>query len=192
VSHERAYSHYERLVRSAEVSECGLYRYWLRRAWQTGGNGKVCCFVMLNPSKADALQNDPTITRCMNFVKAWGYSVLDARNLFAFRATDPAEMRRAADRIGPKGLCELAVARTADLVIAAWGASNFCLGPDAQAMELLGQKPVYCLALTKHARPQHPLFVRASAVPLPFNDAAKRAGNPIEVRPAVAPGLFPA
>ena len=48
------YSHYEHLSRSAGISDCGRYRYWLRRHWQTGGNGKVACFVMLNPSTADA------------------------------------------------------------------------------------------------------------------------------------------
>lgn len=164
----RKYSHYERLVRSAEVSECGRYRYWLRRSWQTGGNGKAVCFVMLNPSKADAMIDDPTVVRCMNFTRSWGYSIMYVVNLFAFRATDPRELKTADDPVGPRGDVELAACRTADLVIAAWGPKGTLLGRDKAALRLLAGKPLHCLRLTKYGHPQHPLFVRADAQPMPF------------------------
>jgi hypothetical protein len=66
---------------------CEVYRYELRRVWdaQLG----LACWVMLNPSTADANEDDPTIRRCVNFARTWGYGGIVVRNLFALRATDP-------------------------------------------------------------------------------------------------------
>lgn len=165
------YSHYESLSRSAEVSECGRYRWWLRRSWKTGGDGKVVCFVMLNPSTADALVDDPTIRRCMGFVRAWGYSTLSVRNLFALRATDPADLLKANEPTGgPRGDLEISAACTADLVIAAWGAS-VPFGREKEALSLLSAKPLYCLGKTKQGKPRHPLYVRGDAQPVLFQEA---------------------
>src|SRR6185437_4878200 len=93
------YSHYERLRRSASISECGRYRYWLRRSWGHGGNGKTVSFIMLNPSMADAEQDDPTLRRCMGFAQGWGFSTLSVHNLFALRATDTKELLTANDPV---------------------------------------------------------------------------------------------
>ncbi len=152
---------YERLSRSAELSEDGRYRWWLCRSWQYGGDGKVVCFVMLNPSTADAMIDDPTIRRCMGFVRDWGHSVLSVRNLFALRATDPKEIRRfGIDATGGKrGDLELRVAGSADILIAAWGGS-VPWNRDLMALELFGTKIVYCLGTTKAGAPRHPLYVR--------------------------------
>jgi hypothetical protein len=87
-----------RIIRSAEVSECGRYRWWLRRGWQLLNRGEhvigrgVCCFVMLNPSTADDTYDDPTIRRCVQFATRWGYDALSVRNLFPWRATDPGDL----------------------------------------------------------------------------------------------------
>jgi hypothetical protein len=158
---------YSGLRRSAELSECGRYRWWLRRSW-SGGNGKTVCFVMLNPSTADALKDDPTIRRCVAFAQAWGYSVLSVRNLFAYRATDPKELLTAENPTGgPRGDAELAAAATAELLIAAWGA-DVPFGRDIEAVAMFYDKPLHCLKLSKHGKPWHPLYVRGDAVPLPF------------------------
>jgi hypothetical protein len=158
---------YAGLSRAAEVSSCGRYRYWLRRTWASGGNGRVVCFVMLNPSTADAAVDDPTIRRCMGFARAWGYSVLTVLNLFALRATDPAELRTAVDPVGPFGNVHLGAGKLADLVIAAWGA-NVPFGRDRTAVRLLTGKPLFCLGTTKAGHPRHPLYVRADQLPIPF------------------------
>ena len=45
----------------AQISDDCLYRYSLWRTWdQTKGS---CLFVMLNPSTANAYQDDPTISK---------------------------------------------------------------------------------------------------------------------------------
>lgn len=167
-----------RVSKSAEVSDCGLYRWWLRRAWTfrnadgSAHPGKgVVCFVMLNPSTADGTQDDPTIRRCIGFAQAWGYDTLTVRNLFPWRATDPKELFNAETVTGGKrGETELLTAMTADLVIAAWGAS-VPFGRDAFAMKLFEAfpaKPVHCLELTKHGKPRHPLYVKADRQPQLF------------------------
>ena len=60
----------------------GNYRYLLWREWNS--SSKTISFIMLNPSRADASFNDPTITRCINFAKFWGYGRLEVVNLFTY------------------------------------------------------------------------------------------------------------
>src|SRR5689334_20041621 len=74
------------IVKSAVLSPCGLYRYRLTRRW---GDGPALLFVMLNPSTADATEDDPTIRRCTGFAKREGMPAIEVVNLFAWRATDP-------------------------------------------------------------------------------------------------------
>ena len=77
----------------AVISQDERHRYSLTRRW---GNGpRVCCWIMLNPSTADATTDDPTIRRCVRFTQAWGYDALTVVNLYAWRATDPADLRNA-------------------------------------------------------------------------------------------------
>lgn len=153
------------IKRSAEISECGHYRWWLRRSWNQG-EGTIC-FVMLNPSTADALQDDPTIRRCIAFSKAWGYATLSVRNLFAYRATDPKDLKAAGYPTGgTRGDAELIASQTADCTICAWGA-NAPQWRVNEAMKLLGGG-LLCLGKTKAGHPKHPLYVPASQVLEPF------------------------
>ena len=78
----------------AVISQDERHRYSLTRRW--GDGPRVCCWIMLNPSTADATTDDPTIRRCIGFTHAWGYDALTVVNLYAWRATDPADLRNAA------------------------------------------------------------------------------------------------
>ncbi|MCH7808802.1 MAG: DUF1643 domain-containing protein [Planctomycetes bacterium] len=77
---------------SVEISECGRYRYTLRREW---GEGRCCVFIMLNPSDADATETDPTLTRCIGFAKREGCGSLLIVNLYALRTPYPAKLEAA-------------------------------------------------------------------------------------------------
>jgi hypothetical protein len=161
---------YGRLRCSASISPDGAYRWWLRRSWTHGGDGRCVCFVMLNPSTADAESDDPTVRRCLAYTQAWGFSTLSIRNLFALRATDPRALFAHPDPVGPRGDVELAAARTADLVVCAWGAGA-PLGRDNRALALLAGKPLHCLGLSKMGHPKHPLYLRADLQPTPWAPA---------------------
>ena len=159
-----------RMRRSAEISPCGQYRWWLRRSW--GGRddpAKVCCFIMLNPSTADAEIDDQTIRRCIAFAKREGCTTLSVRNLFALRSTDPDALRRATDPVGPSNDSELRAALTADLVIAAWGSKVPVAGRDRWVMRhILGGAKLWCLGTTKDGYPRHPLYVKGDKALEPF------------------------
>lgn len=151
---------------AAEISPCGLYRYRLTRIWDPALDPVV--WVMLNPSSADAEQDDPTIRRCMNLARAWGCGGIDVVNLFALRATDPREVRKAKAPVGPENDRHLAEATEGRRVIAAWGASGGHLGRDHEVrtlLRILGRK-VEHLGLTRTGQPRHPLYLRADTVPV--------------------------
>ncbi len=121
-------------------------------------------FIGLNPSTADENTDDPTLTRCINFAKKWGYGGVRTANLFAFRATDPVVMKAAKDPVGPdnnKWLKKLA--QETDLTIAAWGNDGSFLGRSEQVKALLPN--LHCLKINKSGEPAHPLYQPGSAMP---------------------------
>jgi hypothetical protein len=144
----------------------GPYRYLLWRRWAEAAS---VLFIMLNPSTADAQRDDPTIRRCLGFARAWGFGAVEVVNLFAWRATDPRELRRAADPIGPandRAIAEAAARNHA--IVAAWGVHGVLLERDRQVAALLAGSRVRCLAHTGTGAPRHPLYVRASARAVAF------------------------
>ena len=144
---------------SATISACGTYRYTLDRWW--GNDGVSAVFVMLNPSTADADQDDPTIRRCLGFARAWQCDYLTVVNLFALRSTDPAALLAHPDPIGPENDDAIMKAvACADYVVAAWGVHGSIRGRGVAVRQLI-LKPLRCLGLTKSGHPRHPLYVRA-------------------------------
>lgn len=147
--------------RSATFSPDGRYRYTLTRTWDD--EGRSLLWVMLNPSTADADADDPTVRRCVAFSQRWGYGSLTICNLFAWRATRPAELRRAdVEPIGPDNVATLdrELAAHARAVVA-WGAwSGAVKPPPIQAMAALHNTTLWCLGTTAQGRPRHPLYVR--------------------------------
>jgi hypothetical protein len=145
---------------TAVISEDGLYRYRLSRSWL--GVGGAVLFVCLNPSTADAATDDATVRRMMGFARAWGHRELLVGNLFAYRATDPRELRKLKDPIGPEN---------AERIVAAWGAdwmirqgsSMYARSRELRSWprrvwELLSEHgTVECLGETRHGHPRHPL-----------------------------------
>jgi hypothetical protein len=77
----------------------GPYRYLLWRIWDS--SLPLLGYCLLNPSKADAIQPDPTMTRCMGFAALWGYGGIVIANLYAWRATDKDELVGLVDPVGP-------------------------------------------------------------------------------------------
>lgn len=152
------------IYRDAIISKRGRYRYSLVRQWDR--TRPYLPFIMLNPSTADATQDDPTIRRCISFARREGCGGIVVLNLYALRSTDPKRLREVDDPVGPfnhRVIYDAAtVAAEAGVpVICAWGVNDISQaagGALAEAREA-GAK-LMCLGKTAHGHPRHPLYVR--------------------------------
>lgn len=152
---------------SAVYSPCERYRYHLTRVWDHTG-AKVH-FVMLNPSTATEVQNDPTVERCERRARALGFGAFRVTNIFAWRDTDPFAMRKAVDPVGPANdAAILDACDWADRVIAAWGTHGAHLDRGPAVERLLRNKNValHHLGLSKHGHPKHPLYISYAQAPV--------------------------
>lgn len=151
----------------AAWSPCRSFRYTLWRRW--GAGSRFVQFIGLNPSTADEQRNDPTVTRCIGFAKRWDYDGMCMTNLFAFRATDPAVMKAAADPAGPENDRWLwHVADKAALRIACWGQHGRHLGRDRYVHMILGPFQLHCIGRNKNGQPSHPLMLPSGLEPREF------------------------
>jgi len=144
----------------ARYSDCAAYRYALTRVW--GAGGRRVCFVMLNPSTATEVQNDPTVERCERRARVLGCDGFAVANIFAFRATDPKVMRAVADPVGPgNDAAILELAGWAGRVICAWGTHGAHLqrGPQVEALLRGAGHRLQHLGLTQGGQPKHPLYI---------------------------------
>lgn len=104
---------------SAVISGCGRYRYRLERP--SAGIGATAV-IMVNPSTADATENDATIRKLLGFGARHSWGTILVGNLFAWRATDVRELTTAWDPVGPLNDLHLrAILADADRVLVAWG-----------------------------------------------------------------------
>lgn len=151
--------------RGADVSACGRYRYSLWRRWDP--LLPMACFVMLNPSTADASEDDPTIRKCIGFAKRWGAGGIRVVNLYPWRATNPRELSGGREVGGEHtGIVSnndaaiLAATCDAGWIVVAWGANH---GPwpmqRARVLHLLRNCRVWCLGRTADGSPRHPLML---------------------------------
>lgn len=164
------------IVKAAKLSDCQRYRYMLQRVWDEACD-RDCTWIMLNPSTADAANDDPTIRRCMAFARRWGFGSITVLNLFAVRATKPADMLTADDPVGPDNhaTCKIVFdrvmsrqidpRRNPDIVVCAWGAHGYHMDMDRT---MLGWLDAYgieprALGLTASGHPRHPLYVKSDA-----------------------------
>lgn len=144
------------------------YRYALVREWDPAG--RRVAFVMLNPNRAGARRDDPTIRRCVGFARAWGFGSLEVVNLFARCAPTPRALRRARDPVGPRNDAHIrAAARRADRVVLAWGNHGALLDRSAAVRRLLGALSPLSFGATKRGEPRHPLYLPARAGALPVD-----------------------
>lgn len=164
---------------SAEISACGRYRFVLSREWEQG-EGRVC-WVMLNPSTADATKPDHTLTKCVEFSRLWGFKALDIVNLFPLRTKSPRVLKASTEIIGPRDEHEklltdvwmLAAASLARTTVVAWGTHGTHLGRDRVVMQLLRNVPLFCLGVNNDGTPKHPLMLPYEMSLVPFTRPAE-------------------
>jgi hypothetical protein len=148
-------------------SDCEAYRYSLTRTWCPEAPRMV--FLMLNPSTADAFRNDPTVERCERRARSQGFGALRVVNLFAWRATDPAALKRAAAPIGPENDAAISdAAQWGNLLLAAWGVHGAQMGRGPAVVASLRARgfALHHLGCTKEG---HPLYVPYAVAPHPWD-----------------------
>lgn len=126
---------------------------------------------MLNPSTADETANDPTVARCIKTSQKWGYGGCVVTNIFAIRATDPEDMKRAKDPIGAdNNSAILGTAFNAGLILCAWGAHGRHMRRSAYVAGMLNGAGIklHCLKLTAEGEPGHPLYLPGDLEPRIF------------------------
>ena len=157
-------------------SPCRRYRYRWEMVWQA--DAPPCAFIGLNPSTADEQGPDPTVRRCIGYARDWGYGRLIMLNVFAYRETDRLAMKRVENPIAEHTDARAndrairttvkGVVKAGGLVVAAWGADGAHLGRSACVRELLEGLPLHYLTLTGAGEPGHPLYLRKTLRPRPW------------------------
>lgn len=160
------------VIASAVISECGKYRYSLTRVWDESKPRVM--FIMLNPSTADANNDDPTIRRCVGFAKSWGYGGIYVVNLFSLRATNPKDLLKASFVVGVENEKWFRkMSALAHLVVCAWGNGAIVskikkrLGHTWKPLSWI-DRPLFYLDLSNDGTPKHPLYLRKGLTPTPI------------------------
>lgn len=158
---------FEGTEKRAEMSDCTRYRYYLNRVWDREKAAVV--FLMLNPSTADAYQDDRTIRRCIAFAKRWGYGGLLVLNVFAHRSTDPRVLAHLFDPVGPENDAWISAICEGMTVVCAWGQGGSLNGRAAHVLRLLeGKAEIMCLKRNEDGSPMHPLYCPRGTDPVPY------------------------
>ena len=168
--HATAFQH-----RTALFSDCMEYRFELLIRWNF--SLPVFALIGLNPSKASAFIDDPTVFRQIKRMTALGAGALLMLNAFAIRSTDPKGMLTAADPYGewdtPGHILHAAGRHKATRVFAAWGnhAVHRNRARDVRNAARLHGIPLECFAITKTGQPEHPLYLPYSLQPVLLDEA---------------------
>lgn len=157
-------------TRTASYSPCEKYRYVLEIFWNLSVTPLTV--IGLNPSTATELVDDPTLRRVKGFARAWGYGGVRMLNAFALRSTDPKNLFKHKDPVGPENTLEFLKSMATDPTIAAWGGNiqskrwnHWYRGHEISA----ALPNLRCFRITDKGHPEHPLYLPADLKPIPFS-----------------------
>ena len=143
------------IYKNATISDCQKYRYALSRTWDC--KERAVLFIALNPSTADEKNDDPTIRRCIDYAKNWGYGILLVANLFAYRTKNPEKLRYVKNPVGNDNDQHIIkLSKKANLIVAAWGNEGSLFNRDKEVVRLIPN--LMCLKVNKSGQPAHPLY----------------------------------
>jgi len=153
------------MKKEATISDCGRYRYTLSRIWNE--KLRLILFIGLNPSTADAEEDDPTIRRMTRFALDWRFGGMLVGNLFAYRATDPKDLTECEEPVGRFNNYWLEImSQKVSIKVACWGAHGTLLKRDKQVLSMLDS--FFIFGLNQDGTPKHPLYLPADTGLLPW------------------------
>tara|TARA_B110000014_G_C19853679_1_gene442297 strand:- start:25 stop:498 length:474 start_codon:yes stop_codon:yes gene_type:complete len=148
--------------KGAVFSPCRKYRYTLWRIWED--KKPYVMFIGLNPSIADDSIDDPTIRKCINYCKSWGFGGLYMLNLFSYISTNPDKIKDVQDPIGKENdSWLLKISKNSSIVIAAWGNHGDLNQRSDDVLSLIAN--MHCLKVNKTGHPAHPLYQKSNLQP---------------------------
>lgn len=158
----------------AIFSPCGRYRHLLIRDWaDLLQPERTILWIGMNPSSADADNQDPTCTRETNFSRDWGYSRYLKGNMLDWRATSPKDLPHSPDLACSRDNLPilLEAAETSEMVLLAYGKLHSryhgIVESTIDALRATG-KPLMCLGKNADGSAKHPLYLRKDLSPAPF------------------------
>lgn len=146
--------------RTATFDQTGQYRYWLTREWDT--HRPAIALIMLNPSRANERQDDPTIRRCIQLAHQWGYGRLIIVNLFGYCTASPQTLKVVSDPIGvDNDDYILQASAAAEHIALAWGNWGRLHQRDQAVLKLLqpNRDRLVCCGYNRTGQPRHPLYL---------------------------------
>jgi hypothetical protein len=149
------------------------WRYTLVRRFPLCNFDRMLLVIALNPSTADKLDDDNTVTRLMYFARNWGFSELVVCNAFAWRSTNPKALLQVPDPVGPDNdRCIREQVARADQVVVAWGKPGRLHDRGKVVLDLLRSMNVapWCFGKNKDGAPTHPLYQPNTAKLIPYGD----------------------
>lgn len=147
------------ITSSARFNSTRTHRYSLWRIWNE--NIKPLVVIGLNPSTADEYENDPTVSKCIVWAREWGFGGLIMLNIFAYRATDPKEMKRHPEPVGEDNNKHiLKHCERAGLILCAWGNDGAFRDRAKEVLALLESFDLYCMGTNQDGSPKHPLYLK--------------------------------
>lgn len=150
-------------IREARFSDCGKHRIVLSRIWDKSKG--VVMFIGLNPSTANAKDDDPTIRRVRQMAKSWGYGGVFMMNLFTYISTDPKQLNMEDGNVSDADWWLRHFGNSSEQVIFAWG--NFkVLGRDIEVKSMF--ENAKALHINKNGSPKHPLYVKSDVQPVNY------------------------
>lgn len=161
--------------RSAQFDSTGQYRYRLDRQWDH--TRPRITLVMLNPSRADHQQDDPTVRRCTRLAQQWQYGSLVVVNLFAYCTASPKVLKTVDHPVGvDNDDAILQACGSAENILLAWGNWGHLHNRDRQVLALLTpyRDRLYCLGLNQTGQPRHPLYIPRDTQPYLWINAIER------------------
>ena len=165
-------------------SECNSYRWILKRVLPTGK--KIIIFIGLNPSLANSIDNDRSLTRIIKFCSEWNYRIIYVINLFGLISKSPEKLAKSRDPIGKYNdlviltLLEFWCKNIDCDIWLGWGDKGNLHSRDIKVLKLIqkfsnlnltkndSSHRVLTLGLSKKCNPRHPLYMPKESFLRPF------------------------
>lgn len=150
-------------LKSAEFSECGKYRYLLKRDWSITQRPSAMC-IGLNPSNANTDKDDPTIRILVDTLNHLGYGELKMCNLYAYVSSKPSKLFEVPDPLGLNDEWLLTTAHSVQQIIFCWGSFKNISYRAKKVMEMFPSAK--CFGKNADGSPMHPMGLMYGGIKL--------------------------